>query len=104
MLQFTSTNEHSDNPILSSLVSLLKSNSNVAISLVLNSEYHHKLQTSRYEIIVLFEIQRGLIGRSGHTFGRTEVINSKFDRAYKQWSYKGGNLQTGGNFSYKRSK
>ena len=57
------------------------SSSHVAISLVLNSEYHHKLQTSRYEIIVLFQIQWNLIGSSGHTLGKTEVTNLKFDRA-----------------------
>ena len=57
-----------------------------------------------HEIIVLFHIQQDLIGRSGHTLGRMEVANLKIDRAYKQGSYKGENLQTGGNFSYKQNK
>ena len=57
------------------------SSSHVAISLVLNSEYHHKLQTSRYYIIGLFQIQWDLIGSLGHTLERTGVTNLKFDRA-----------------------
>ena len=76
------------------------SNSNAAISLVLNSEHHHKLQTSRYEIIVLFQIQRDL---DIHWEERKSHIRNLIE-ATNRGLTKEGTYQTGGNFSYKRSK